>query len=129
RAREGAGGACPPRGPAPPSEQRAESSPSRCPPPAADTRLTHDTLSEVGACWNRPPPYGIVVVVVTGAPHGFGSHEPVPMAVPPSAVQWSAVNSSHSGASVSCSPSRSPWSPSETQHCTTFAGGEGAHGF
>ncbi len=42
-----------------------------------------------------------VVVVVT---QGLRSHEPVPMAVPPSAAQSSAVNCSQSGPPLSSSP-------------------------
>src|SRR5262249_1310377 len=44
------------------------------------------------------------VVVVEDGTQGSGSHEPVPIAVPPAAVQLSAVSSSQSGPPPSSSP-------------------------
>src|SRR5262245_49929329 len=42
------------------------------------------------------------------AAQGFGSHDPAPIAVPPSSAQSASVSCSHSGGSVCGSPSCSP---------------------
>src|SRR5262249_43386826 len=61
--------------------------------------------------WMSPGGGGVDVV------HGSGSHAVALFTVPPAAVQWSGVSSSHSDSS-----------PSATQQVSVCGGGTGAHG-